>query len=59
MRTKYIYPLFVILLLIGFKITSLSQTIQSDIQSLSKEADVKKRKVSTNVDFLGPRATAS
>lgn len=40
MRTKYIYPLFVILLLSGFKISSLSQTIQSDIQSLSKGADV-------------------
>ena len=40
MRTKYIYPLFVILLFCGFKSTSLSQTIQSDIQSLSKEADV-------------------
>jgi len=40
MRTKYAYPLFVLLLLSGFKSTSLSQTIQSDIQSLSKGADV-------------------
>jgi len=40
MRTKYTYPLFVLLLLSGFKSTSLSQTIQSDIQSLSKGADV-------------------
>jgi hypothetical protein len=40
MRTKYIYPFFVLLLLSGFKSTSLSQTIQSDIQSLSKGADV-------------------
>ena len=40
MRTKYTYPLFVFLLLSGFKSTSLSQTIQSDIQSLSKGADV-------------------
>jgi hypothetical protein len=40
MSTKYIYPLFLILFLNGFKSTSLSQTIQSDIQSLSKGADV-------------------
>jgi hypothetical protein len=40
MRTKYAYPLFVLLILSGFKSTSLSQTIQSDIQSLSKGADV-------------------
>ena len=40
MRTKYTYPLFVFLLLSGFKSTSLSQIIQSDIQSLSKGADV-------------------
>ena len=40
MRTKYTYPLFVFLLLSGFKSTSLSQTIHSDIQSLSKGADV-------------------
>jgi hypothetical protein len=40
MRTKYIYPLFVILLLSGFKITSLSQTMPTDIKNLSVGADV-------------------
>jgi hypothetical protein len=40
MRTKYIYPIFVLLLLSGFKITSLSQTIPTDIKKLSAEADV-------------------
>ena len=40
MRTKYIYPLFVILLLSGFKISTLSQTKPTDIKNLSVEADV-------------------
>ena len=40
MRTKYIYPLFVILLLSGFKISSLSQTMPTDIKNLSVGADV-------------------
>jgi hypothetical protein len=39
MRTKYIYPLFVILLLSGFKISTLSQTKPTDIKNLSVEAD--------------------
>ena len=40
MRTKYIYPLFVILLLSGFKISTHSQTKPTDIKNLSVEADV-------------------
>jgi hypothetical protein len=40
MRTKYIYPIFVLLLLSGFMITSLSQTIPTDIKNLTAEADV-------------------
>ena len=40
MRTKHTYPLFVILLLSGFKITSLSQTMPTDIKDLSIGADV-------------------
>ncbi len=40
MRTKYIYPLFAILLLSGFKISTLSQTKPTDIKNLSAGADV-------------------
>ena len=40
MRTKYIYPLFVFLILSGLNPTSLSQTIPTDIKSLSAGADV-------------------
>ena len=39
MRTKYIYPLVVFLILSGLKTTSLSQTIPTDIKSLSEGAD--------------------
>lgn len=40
MRTKYIYPLFVFLILSGLNTTSLSQTIPTDIKSLSAGADL-------------------
>jgi hypothetical protein len=40
MRTKYIYRLFVFLLISGFKITTLSQTKPTDIKNLSVGADV-------------------
>ena len=40
MRNKYIYPLFLILLLSGFKISTLSQTKPTDIKNLSVAADV-------------------
>jgi len=40
MRTKYVYPLFVFLLLSGLNTTSLSQTIQTNLKSLSAGADV-------------------
>ena len=40
MRNKYVYPLFLILLLSGFKISTLSQTKPTDIKNLSVAADV-------------------
>ena len=40
MRNKYVYPLFLILLLSGFKISTLSQTMPTDIKNLSVAADV-------------------
>ncbi len=39
MKTKYVYPLFVLLLLSGLFTTSFSQTIQTNLKSLSEGAD--------------------
>jgi hypothetical protein len=40
MKAKHVFFLLVLLLISGYKSTSLSQTIQSDIQSLTKGAEV-------------------
>ena len=40
MRTKYIYPFFVILFISGFQITSLSQTSPINIKKLTDGADM-------------------